>query len=412
MSTVLDAIIARGFNLNQPEFGTRFVNAQNNRQIIDSNLQGAQTRDRINQFNLGQAQQTAADERAVGELFSQFQNTPSEVQQGAEQRLANFDASAARGGVNPALRDQAVQMLTERGIEGIGERQQQLLAKMAERDPQLRDLMLQQYMAPPPAPSTTVGKLMAERDQIARANPTDPRIATYDAAIAKANTPSGVNVTVEGAQPPVQQKAEDKAYGESMVADYNNVLTVADAAQENLSQLEIMRAIPVETGASEGLKAGIGNLAAGLGLPVSDEMLAQVTNAQSFNSIAGNLLAAKLASQKGPQTDEDARRMKQTLAQMSNVPAANDFIIRSSIALETRKIQMAEFARNWKESGRSFEGWRSAWSQYTRETPLMGVNEKTGLPVFFTEFMDVMSKANPDASQDELETMWREKYGR
>ena len=58
-----------------------------------------------------------------------------------------------------------------------------------------------QVLAANTMPSTSFGQLVQERSALANANPNDPRIALYDAQIAKGNQEGGVGFSPTGAAP-------------------------------------------------------------------------------------------------------------------------------------------------------------------------------------------------------------------
>jgi len=207
-----------------------------------------------------------------------------------------------------------------------------------------------------------------------------------------------------------QEKAENKEYGKYLVQNFGKIDERAVAAQDNLQQLQIAKNIDVRTGAIEPLKAWGSAITEGLGLDPKQFGLDKATNAQSFNAIMGNVLATKLAAQKGPQTDKDAERMKETLASLGNTPEARDFLLNSSIALEERAVEQRDFYSNWRDTKGSFDGAERAWRAYIAKTPLFGKNPNSGRPVFFNEFKQAMIQANPDATEQQILDIWRKKY--
>lgn len=237
----------------------------------------------------------------------------------------------------------------------------------------------------------------------------DPRTRQWDeigrgAAFAPPQPPAVVNL-------PPALKAEDQEFGKALVGQYEKVVEAATGAGENIQQLHVLRSIPVQTGPGTDWKATVTTVANAIGVPVPEGAIRQVKDVQSFKAITGNLLASKLASQKGPQTDDDARRMGETLASTENFAEANDFIIRSALATESRKVEQANFYDAYRNERGTFSGVRAAWEKHKRETPLLGVNPNTRRTVFFTEFMEEAGKANPGASREDLMGLWRQKYG-
>lgn len=430
MSQILNSIIAGSFAQQNraPSPATTFVNARNNRQIIDGQLESQQSMNSLRDTQTSALDQAMADEAQSKQTLAQIlalDQQMAQAQQAVPGMLQNFEQSASRGalpdfqthfgpdgqtlgpGVNPDLAGQAVQMI-QQGFEKMDGRKQELMYKLAQTNPAVRDAMISQLMGGGQKFQT----LTDDQEAQMGLDPSGSYQIGPDGKISQINK-AGTNVTtnVNTPKPPAQELAEDKAFGASLVEDYNAVRDAANGAQENIQRLRLQAAIPVDTGSLEGLKAGIGALAEGIGIPVDADFLSQVSSVQKFNAVAGDLLATKLATQKGPQTDDDARRMKETIAQITNTESAKDFIIRSSVAMESRKVEMEEFARLHKERTGSFAGWRTEWASFKRKTPMFGINPNTKQPVFYTEFMEAVANANPGATRDELLTLWRTKYG-
>jgi len=207
-----------------------------------------------------------------------------------------------------------------------------------------------------------------------------------------------------------EQSAEDKEFGKFLVQGFSKINERATSAQDNLQQLQIAKNIDVNTGAMEPLKAWGAAVSQGMGINPESIGLDKADNAQAFNAIMGNVLATKLAAQKGPQTDKDADRMKETLAQLGNTPEAKEFLLNSAIALEERSIEQRDFYMDWKSNKTTLKGADKAWRSYINRTPIMGKNPNTGRPVFFNEFKQAVMNANENVSDDQILKMWRTKY--
>lgn len=205
-------------------------------------------------------------------------------------------------------------------------------------------------------------------------------------------------------------EAEAKEYGKSLVKQFDAVSDRADAAEDEIAQLETARRISVETGAFEPLKAGIAALSQGLGIDPETFGLTDASPAQAYRGVLNNLVLTKMQAQKGPQTENDAKRIQQTVASLSNTNEANDFLIRSALALNRRRVEQRDFYETYRSEGGSFKGARQAWGRYKAKTPLVGTNPSTRLPVFYSEFRDTMRGANPDMTDARILSIWREKY--
>ncbi len=52
------------------------------------------------------------------------------------------------------------------------------------------------------------------------------------------------------------------------------------------------------------------------------------------------------------------------------------------------------------------------WTWEVGSMPLFGVNQKSGNPVFFDEYMRVMKSQHPNATEDQIRNQWVTDYGR
>lgn len=220
--------------------------------------------------------------------------------------------------------------------------------------------------------------------------------------------PVAGGVTINNAS----QTQEQKEIGKDLVVQYRGVRETADNAQGELSSLQQLRGINVQTGKLEELKAGIAGYAQALGIDPATLNLKDPTNAQSFIGTAQQLVLRVMQAQKGPQTENDAKRIEQTVANLGNTPAAKDFLIDSAMAVRQRDIERADFYDAWREQKGTFDGARKAWNMYIEKVPLLGNNPTTGRPVFFGQFKEAVKQANPGIPDDQVMTEWRNKYGR
>ncbi len=202
-----------------------------------------------------------------------------------------------------------------------------------------------------------------------------------------------------------------KARAKSLSDEYDTVRQKSTDAQETLTNLYMMQSTSVDSGLLEDLKTDALRLAEGLGVPLDPQTQRRITNNQSYNSMVYDLLRSRLAAQKGPQTEGDAARMLKTLASLKNTNDARKFVISAAIATEQRKVDEENFYLEWEAENGDMRGARKAWLDFKRNTPIMGVNNVTGRPVFYTDFIAQARQANPDATDEELLTYWRQKYG-
>lgn len=211
---------------------------------------------------------------------------------------------------------------------------------------------------------------------------------------------------------PAVESAADKAYGEALGKSYGDVIDQGRNAQEKIDSLRVLRDNPAVTGPTQDFKAAGAALLSELGVPIPQNTLNQVSNLQQYKAVVNKLVLQEQVAQKGPQTESDAKRMQETLAQTTNIREANDLIIGYQMALEARKIERAQFADAYRQKSGKIDGWENEWRAYMRETPLSGKNPKSGRVVFFDEYAEKMTEANPGVDETEILRRWRKDYGR
>jgi hypothetical protein len=133
--------------------------------------------------------------------------------------------------------------------------------------------------------------------------------------------------------------ANQQMYTKNFIdSDYNPTIAAGQNAEGQLANITALRNLP-QGGGGWGADAKAKAAAVGgwLGIPGADAVAA---NQQMFQSVAGARLQQLLASQKGPQTENDAKRAAATFAQYSNTPQANAFIYDMAQAVaEQQKLQ-------------------------------------------------------------------------
>lgn len=253
----------------------------------------------------------------------------------------------------------------------------------------------------------------------------DPSRSPQDRALAldvvkRMGTPPSTNVTVDAGTK--QDTAEAAGYGTALVDEYKTVRDRGLAANDTRSQLSMARAIntigPDGKELPSALQMQAGNVAAALGIntetPAVKALLGRVTDGQAFVGTLQNLVLTKMQAQKGPQTENDAKRIESTLASLGNTPQARDFLLRSADALAQVDQYQHQFWEEYRANSpkKSFEGASAAWREWRNKTPLLGINPNSNLPVFLPEFIEAARAANPNATEEQIIGQWRMKYGR
>lgn len=237
-----------------------------------------------------------------------------------------------------------------------------------------------------------------------------PGTPAFNDYVQKATMPAG-SVNINNAQ----EKSQDQAFGQELVKDYAAVRETAAASENALAQIEIAMKIPVTTGATAPWFAKAGALAESLGFDrtiLAQYGLGDASNAEAFTGVMNNLVLAKMQAQKGPQTENDAKRIEATLASLGNTPDAANFLLRTAQALARRDVEKMQFYDDYRSRNNgNLDGVGTAWRSHIGNSPLVGINPKSNKPVFYSEFLSEVSKANPNASQNEIRDLWRTKYG-
>lgn len=212
-----------------------------------------------------------------------------------------------------------------------------------------------------------------------------------------------------------QERAENSAFGGQLVAEYKTIAERASSAEDARNQLRIARGVadPADPAAlPSALQQKAGNFAAALGFnteaPAIKAMLGNVSSGQAFVGTMQNLVLTKLQAQKGPQTENDAKRIESTVASLGNTPEARDFLMRAADALSYEDMMKREFWDSHRADKGTFDGAQVAWRKFKNDVPLVGVSPKTGKPVFFSEF----AEANRGRPMTELVQAWSTQYGR
>lgn len=213
------------------------------------------------------------------------------------------------------------------------------------------------------------------------------------------------------APPPGTKMFEDtqsRKFGEELVKEYSDIRERSTVASDLISNYEMAENLDVETGALEPTKAKMGALLQGLGLDPNTLGLPSADKPEALYGIMNNVVLQKMIAQKGPQTENDAKRIQQTVASLGNTPEAFKFLMKSGKAIERMKIDQHNFWLNYRDANNgSLEGASRAWNEFKAKTPLVIKNPKTGMPVTFYEFKDAYTSAVPNATTEDVLKEWR-----
>lgn len=126
---------------------------------------------------------------------------------------------------------------------------------------------------------------------------------------------------------------------------YEPVRAAGSAASDALTNISVARSAMANMGATgwgTDAKAAAAGVLTGLGLaPKSVQQFA--TSAQTFQNAMATNLQTVLNAAKGPQTEGDADRARQTFAQLKNTTQANEFLLDLAQAKAERDAMKARF---------------------------------------------------------------------
>jgi hypothetical protein len=182
---------------------------------------------------------------------------------------------------------------------------------------------------------------MATIDPVARAR------TRYETGIDPAADSSAQSTAIPGGLSPkdaaaVRVGATTGANDDWLKNSYRPVLDAGKSADNMLTSLAALRNTQMNTGWGTETKAYVASALEGLGIaPEKAKMYA--SNAQVFQSQASTRLWEVLNNAKGPQTEGDAERAKQTFAALKNTPRANEFIIDLAEAAARRDKLKSQF---------------------------------------------------------------------
>jgi hypothetical protein len=176
-------------------------------------------------------------------------------------------------------------------------------------------------------------------------------------ALAQAKTPkTTVNL-------PKPQEAEGVAFGKLLVSDFEEVRKLADSGRTQLANLKVAQRVldaGFKTGFGTEWKAAAASVLSALGVKDATKF---ATNAQVFLAQSRGALLTKQLEQKGPQTENDAKRIDQTGAALGNTVDANRFILAHAEAIAERNIERATFWQNYRRENGTFDGADEAYAE-------------------------------------------------
>jgi len=288
------------------------------------------------------------------------------------------------------------------------------LAEMAPKfqlpppDPKVRDMLAQAYqgMQKPAGPPKT--RTVRDGDQI-RTEEWDPQTGQFrQIAVADRMAPqTNVNVNM----PANSANAMSEALVQDQATEFGAIQEQGRNARPIVEQLRVARNIDVRTNPGEGYRVAAQRIGSALGIPVDDR---QIANADAFSAVMGRIVNDRISQEKGPQTEGDVKRFRETMASIENPPEAREFLLNYSEALAMRQIEQAQFfragVREIQSGKKDYEELRDDWDAYLNDVPLFRsmTNKETGrsLPMSFYQFESEMKARNPGITKMQIIEAW------
>lgn len=162
-----------------------------------------------------------------------------------------------------------------------------------------------------------------------------------------------------------QFKTGDKLNDNWIDKTLNPVTEAGAAAKDTKANVTALRNIDFKTGWGTEAKAKAASILTGLGVaPKNAELFA--ANAEQFKSSAMKNMLTIFAEQKGPQTENDAKRVQETFVSLGNTPRANQFMLDFAEAqanMKERKAQYYQEALPYARQGNDLTQIDRRWSK-------------------------------------------------
>ena len=206
-----------------------------------------------------------------------------------------------------------------------------------------------------PESSPEIVKLQAQVEALPANDPR--RRALQDRINILTTRPEPVRVNVDARA----ESAERVERAKQLVKDYNDVATAARVARRSLMSIEGAQGVldrGFATGFGTETIAKAASVLAALGVPSAEKY---ATSAQTFLSEARKVLLDRQLEQKGPQTENDAKRIDESFVRLGNTPEANRFILAVAKAQAEQSSEQQKFYDAFYRRNKTYDGAEEAW---------------------------------------------------
>lgn len=209
-------------------------------------------------------------------------------------------------------------------------------------------------------------------------------------------------------------KKESEKLAELRVKRLDEIQQKAIQAEESIESINQIRAIDLDTGLGVETRGQIAKVWDAMGGNGKELTGVNPSDVQKFKAVATKQVLDIMASQKGPQTDQDAARIEKAVANLGNTKEANQFVMDAAIGIANRKIEQSAFYENFLEENDTVKGADSAWRDFKSKTPMVSDVVKdpvSGNPLFYYQFKTMMmnkqNKQGQQFTQDDINEAWR-----
>ena len=212
------------------------------------------------------------------------------------------------------------------------------------------------------------------------------------------------------------EKSEQKEMGKRLATDFYETQNKGEVGRDMLFSLDKLAAMDdLDTDALAPLRLSVGQLANAVNIPdetIEKYLNIDISQGQIFIAETASMVLKIMATQKGPQTNEDRIQIQKTIADLGNTPQANRFINNSARAIARRNVDRAEFEQEHYDTTGSAKGATKAWRKSLGGAPMISKYQKssTGLPLFYHDFVDAVKNEpqNIDVSNKDILAAWKE----
>jgi len=393
-------------------------------------VKGARTQNRLSQLQLDETEREIADRPAKEAEVLERKNLLSGLRQkavggdvSAQQQLLALDPEGGATFIDAVTKmDDRKIKATQRSVDEMGKLAGYVLQGKTTEEQSRRYQLMYQGVSPevqsklpeafdPQFMEMSLSKAMA-MDKILE-NPKSIQVGGEDVVYKGGREVERKARPVKTSSPLVSvntggDKKESEKLAELRVNRLDEIQQKAIAAEEQIESINQIKAIDLDTGLGVETKGQIAKVWDSLGGDGKALTGVDPSDVQKFKAVATKQVLDIMATQKGPQTDQDAARIEKAVANLGNTKEANDFVMDSAIAIANRKIEQSAFMERYLEDNGSLKGADTKWRDFKVKTPMVSdvvKDPNTGSPVFFYQFRDKMYQRN--YSDQDIVEAWR-----